>query len=82
LVRISETHDPFISGIELRRLEDGMYADGWDDSSLLVLESRVDAGGNSIVRYLREKFDRIWATSPNFPQIYRYGMLVRQSLFQ
>jgi hypothetical protein len=25
-----------------------------DDSSLLVLESRVDAGGNSIVRYLAE----------------------------
>jgi hypothetical protein len=67
LVRTSETHDPFISGIELRRLEDGMYVDGWDVSSLLVLESRVDAGGNLIVRYPRDKFDRIWATSPNFP---------------
>ena len=28
LVRTSGTHDPFISGIELRRLEDGMYVDG------------------------------------------------------
>jgi len=35
----------FTSGIELRRLQDGMYADTMY-SSLLVLESRVDAGGN------------------------------------
>jgi hypothetical protein len=51
LVRTLSTDDPFISAIELRRLQDGMYQSGIGvGGSILVLQSRYDVGGNSVVR--------------------------------
>jgi hypothetical protein len=45
------TDDPFISAIELRRLQDGMYQnDIGVGGRILVLQSRYDVGGNSVVR--------------------------------
>eukprot|EP00253_Pinus_taeda_P031601 PITA_31601 len=59
LVRTSETDDPFISAIEIRRLQHGMYTDAQPGTILFTL-ARYDAGGNSMVRYPHDNFDRIW----------------------
>eukprot|EP00253_Pinus_taeda_P017961 PITA_17961 len=59
LVRTSETGDPFISAIEIRRLQHGMYTDA-QPGTILFTVSRFDAGGNSMVRYPHDNFDRIW----------------------
>jgi hypothetical protein len=57
LVRTLSTDDPFISAIELRRLQDGMYQSGIGvGGSILVLQSRYDVGGNSVVRSNSLKF--------------------------
>nr|ABR16606.1 unknown [Picea sitchensis] len=61
LVRTFSSYDPFISAIELRRLQDGMYQNNIGEGGrILVLQSRYDVGGNSVVRYPQDKFDRIW----------------------
>lgn len=59
LIRRLETDDPFISAIELRTLQNGMYSQA-KSGSMLFKHSRIDVGGNSIVRYPRDNFDRIW----------------------
>lgn len=61
LIRTSESHDPFISAIELRPLRNGMYQEA-TPGRMLTLVSRHDAGGNSFVRYPQDKFDRIWTS--------------------
>eukprot|EP00253_Pinus_taeda_P018112 PITA_18112 len=62
LVRTSETDDPFISAIEIRRLQHGMYTDA-QPGTILFTVSRFDAGGNSMVRYPHDNFDRIWMSA-------------------
>eukprot|EP00253_Pinus_taeda_P020782 PITA_20782 len=60
LVKTSETDDPSISAIEMRRLQHGMYKDAQPGTILFAL-SRFDVGGNSRwVRYPQDRFDRIW----------------------
>eukprot|EP00253_Pinus_taeda_P015348 PITA_15348 len=49
LVRTSETDDPFISAIEIRRLQHGMYKDA-RPGTILFASGRNDVGGNSTVR--------------------------------
>lgn len=49
LVRTSETDDPFISAIEIRRLQHGMYKDA-RSGTILFASGRNDVGGNSTVR--------------------------------
>jgi hypothetical protein len=49
LIRTSESHDPFISAIELRTLRNGMYPQA-TAGTMLGLVSRHDVGGNSSVR--------------------------------
>lgn len=60
LIRTSETDDPFISAIESRRLQDGMYRQA-KPGKILNLLSRHDLGGKSLVRYPLDAFDRLWA---------------------
>eukprot|EP00253_Pinus_taeda_P030828 PITA_30828 len=59
LIRTFESDDPFISGIELRILQDGMYPQAKPGTGL-NLKFRIDVAGNSTVRYPQDKFDRIW----------------------
>eukprot|EP00253_Pinus_taeda_P010018 PITA_10018 len=59
LIRTSETDDPFISAIELRTLEKGMYPQAKPGTALWIL-ARKDVGGNSLLRYPRDNFDRVW----------------------
>jgi hypothetical protein len=47
LIRTSESDDPFISGIELRPLRDGMYAQAKPGTMLRSI-TRTDVGGNSL----------------------------------
>eukprot|EP00253_Pinus_taeda_P034358 PITA_34358 len=49
LIRSSETDDPFISAIELRTLEKGMYPQAKPGTALWIL-ARKDVGGNSLLR--------------------------------
>lgn len=48
LVRTSETDDPFISAIEIRMLQHGMYKDT-RPGKILFASGRHDVGGNSTV---------------------------------
>eukprot|EP00253_Pinus_taeda_P024054 PITA_24054 len=59
LIRTSETHDPFISAIELRTLQKGMYPQAKPGTALWIL-ARKDVGGNSLLRYPQDNFDRVW----------------------
>eukprot|EP00253_Pinus_taeda_P016644 PITA_16644 len=59
LIRTSETHDPFISAIELRTLQKGMYPQAKPGTALWIL-ARKDVGGNSWLRYPQDNFDRVW----------------------
>lgn len=59
LIRNTETYDPFINAIELRTLQNGMYSQA-KSGRMLFKQVRADVGGNSIVRYPRDSFDRIW----------------------
>lgn len=58
LIRTFESDDPFISAIELRRLQDGMYGQAKPGTILSTLVYNV--GGNDALRYPDDKFDRIW----------------------
>lgn len=59
LIRTSDRYDPFISAIELRMLKDGMYR--WaKPGTMMRLKLRCDVGGNSLVRYPQDVFDRFW----------------------
>lgn len=49
LIRISETVNPFISSIELRTLQQGMYPQA-KPGTMLRMAARYDAGGNSTIR--------------------------------
>jgi len=49
LIRTSESDDPFITAIELRTLQDGMYRQAKPGTSLQYLE-RIYFGGKSAVR--------------------------------
>jgi hypothetical protein len=60
LIRTSEPEDPFISAIELRTLQPGMYVQA-KPGTMLMSRWRYDAGGKSTLRYPEDKFDRIWA---------------------
>jgi len=59
LIRTSEPDDPFISAIELRTLQPGMYGQA-KPGTMLMSRWRYDAGGKSRLRYPEDKFDRIW----------------------
>eukprot|EP00253_Pinus_taeda_P005299 PITA_05299 len=59
LIRTSESDDPFISAIELRTLQQGMYGQA-KPGTMLMLVWRYDAGGNITIRYPQDMFDRIW----------------------
>lgn len=59
LIRSRDADDPFINAIELRTLQNGMYSQAKSDR-MLFKSGRADLGGNSIVRYPRDNFDRIW----------------------
>ena len=48
-IKTSESDDPFISGIEMRALQYGMYRQA-QPGTMLSLETRVDIGSNSSVR--------------------------------
>jgi len=61
LIRTSERDDPFISAIELRTLQDGMYAQAKPGTMLLT--AFYDVGGNSTIRYPQDQFDRIWTST-------------------
>lgn len=58
LIRSRDADDPFINAIELRTLQNGMYSQAKSDR-MLFKSGRADLGGNSIVRYPRDNFDRI-----------------------
>lgn len=59
LIRTSERYDPFISAIELRVLQDGMYR--WaQPGTMMSLQLRCDVGGKSLVRYPQDVFGRFW----------------------
>ncbi|GLJ59098.1 hypothetical protein SUGI_1492690 [Cryptomeria japonica] len=60
LIRTSETVTPFISAIELRTLQQGMYPQA-KPGTILRMEARYDAGGNTTIRYPEDKFDRLWS---------------------
>jgi hypothetical protein len=62
LIRTSDTDDPFINAIELRTLQNGMYSQA-NSGTMLSLKSRENVGGNSIVRYPLDNFDRIWKSN-------------------
>eukprot|EP00253_Pinus_taeda_P002094 PITA_02094 len=49
LIRTFESDDPFISGIELRTLQSGMYKQAQPGTGLTT-KSRIDIGGNSMLR--------------------------------
>eukprot|EP00253_Pinus_taeda_P031186 PITA_31186 len=59
LIRSRDADDPFINAIELRTLQNGMYSQA-KSGTMLFKQERADLGGNSIVRYPRDNFDRIW----------------------
>ncbi|XP_059071619.1 probable LRR receptor-like serine/threonine-protein kinase At5g48740 [Cryptomeria japonica] len=59
LIRTSETVNPFISAIELRTLQQGMYPQA-KPGTMLRMDARYDAGGNSTIRYPQDQFDRVW----------------------
>lgn len=59
LIRSRDADDPFINAIELRTLLNGMYSQA-KSGTMLHMKARADLGGNSIVRYPRDNFDRIW----------------------
>jgi hypothetical protein len=49
LIRTSETHDPFISAIELRTLQNGMYGEA--KPGTLLWPGTYNVGGNSAVAF-------------------------------
>lgn len=59
LIRSRDADDPFINAIELRTLQNGMYSQA-KSGTMLYKKARYDLGGNSIARYPRDNFDRIW----------------------
>ncbi|KAL6011190.1 hypothetical protein ACLOJK_001635 [Asimina triloba] len=54
---------PFISSVEARALDDGMYND-IDASHALFLVGRYAYGAADIVRFSDDAYDRIWRPSP------------------
>ncbi|GLJ05834.1 hypothetical protein SUGI_0026370 [Cryptomeria japonica] len=62
LIRKSDEDNLFISAIELRTLEKGMY-DVVKPGQWLRLLLRTDAGANSASRYPNDRFDRQWNSS-------------------
>eukprot|EP00253_Pinus_taeda_P020305 PITA_20305 len=61
LIRTSELDDPFISGIQLRKLKPGMYGQA-KPGTMLMSPYRDDVGGNQLdhISYPQDEFDRIW----------------------
>ncbi|KAH9302098.1 hypothetical protein KI387_013681, partial [Taxus chinensis] len=59
LIRSSEEDNLFLSAIELRRLEKGMY-DVLKPGQMLRLLGRYDIGADSTARYPQDPFDRMW----------------------
>eukprot|EP00253_Pinus_taeda_P024024 PITA_24024 len=56
LIRTSELDDPFISGIQLRKLKPGMYGQA-KPGTMLMSPYRNNVGGDG---YPQDEFDRIW----------------------
>ncbi|KAK1425422.1 hypothetical protein QVD17_20774 [Tagetes erecta] len=54
--------NPFISALELRLLDNTMYA---DELRSLILSDRSNDGESETVRYADDKYDRIWNPSTN-----------------
>ncbi|KAD4982871.1 hypothetical protein E3N88_19542 [Mikania micrantha] len=54
--------NPFISALELRLLDNTMYADGLRSLNLF---SRSNFGASEVVRYADDKYDRIWNPAAN-----------------
>ncbi|KAD4982872.1 hypothetical protein E3N88_19543 [Mikania micrantha] len=58
--------NPFISALELRLLDNTMYADGLRSLNLF---HRYNYGASEIVRYADDKYDRIWDPAANLPNL-------------
>ncbi|KAH9326573.1 hypothetical protein KI387_006751 [Taxus chinensis] len=59
LIRITELDNLFLSAIELRTLEKGMY-DVLKPGQILRLLGRKNIGAQTRVRYPHDRFDRLW----------------------
>ncbi|XP_059064980.1 leucine-rich repeat receptor-like serine/threonine-protein kinase At2g14510 [Cryptomeria japonica] len=60
LIRTSECDDPFISAIELRPLQKGMYKRAKPGTMLNLIERDDMGDAYEVTRYPQDKFDRRW----------------------
>ncbi|GLJ37219.1 hypothetical protein SUGI_0754920 [Cryptomeria japonica] len=64
LIRTSEDVDPFITSIELRNLQQGMY-EQVSAGKMLYFGMRINAGAEDVVRFPEDPFDRLWVPLSN-----------------
>ncbi|XP_024537456.1 probable LRR receptor-like serine/threonine-protein kinase At1g67720 isoform X2 [Selaginella moellendorffii] len=67
----SPANIPFISAIELRRLDPGMRISSFNSSELLITWRRINFGAaiNNYIWYPSDDYDRLWLADKNFPDI-------------
>ncbi|XP_057813509.2 probable LRR receptor-like serine/threonine-protein kinase At1g67720 [Cryptomeria japonica] len=70
-------NDPFVSAIQLRKLLNGMY-DLQDKGLMLNSVLRFDLGGESLIRYKGDDFDRFWQVNST-EDLYNRGLVVTSS---
>ncbi|XP_024537474.1 probable LRR receptor-like serine/threonine-protein kinase At1g67720 isoform X1 [Selaginella moellendorffii] len=65
----SPANIPFISAIELRRLDPGLKISSFNASELLITWRRINLGAatNHTIRYPSDDYDRIWVHDTYFP---------------